>query len=103
MATEDSFSSDSTISEDDTKLEINYDKIWKWFWSILQGDCNVISRTVNITQVLGSVTVCSLLKFKIIRWLLRELICVSYLYRYQSNLSQIISKYFLQLGKKFVW
>ncbi|XP_063445351.1 transmembrane protein 94-like [Mytilus trossulus] len=66
---ESSFSSDSTISEDDTKLDVNYNKILSWFWSILQGDCSVVTRRVNITQVLGSITsLCCVDKKGILSW-----------------------------------
>jgi hypothetical protein len=59
LATQDSFSSDSTLSEDDTKLDVDYDNILHWFSSIVKGECTVVTRRVNVTQVLGSVTVSS--------------------------------------------
>lgn len=54
---EDSFSSDSDISEDEAKVDIQFSHILNLYWDIANGQGPYISRQVNIAQTLGSVTV----------------------------------------------
>jgi hypothetical protein len=54
---EDSFSSDSDISEDEAKVDIQIGQIFKLYWDIANGQGSIITRQVNIAQTLGSVTV----------------------------------------------
>lgn len=57
MLCEDSFSSDSNISEDEAKVDIQIGQILNLYWDIANGQGSIITRQVNIAQTLGSVTV----------------------------------------------
>lgn len=57
MLCEDSFSSDSDISEDEAKVDIKLNNILSLYWDLANGQGCYISRQINIAQTLGSVSV----------------------------------------------
>ncbi|XP_056019199.1 transmembrane protein 94-like isoform X2 [Ostrea edulis] len=66
---EDSFSSDSNISEDEAKVDIQIGQILNLYWDIANGQGSIITRQVNIAQTLGSVTCfCCVDKKGILSW-----------------------------------
>ncbi|XP_061182038.1 transmembrane protein 94-like [Saccostrea echinata] len=66
---EDSFSSDSDISEDEAKVDIQLGQILNLYWDIANGQGSVITRQVNIAQTLGSVSsFCCVDKKGILSW-----------------------------------
>ncbi|XP_062605012.1 transmembrane protein 94-like isoform X2 [Saccostrea cucullata] len=66
---EDSFSSDSDISEDEAKVDIQLGQILNLYWDIANGHGSVISRQINVAQTLGSVSsFCCVDKKGILSW-----------------------------------
>lgn len=54
---DDSFSTDSSISADEARIDLQWKQVLDWFKSIVLGQAHVVTRKVNITHNLGSVTV----------------------------------------------
>lgn len=54
---EDSFNTDSSISADEARIDLPWTHVLDWFKNILLGRVSVVTRKINITHVLGSVTV----------------------------------------------
>lgn len=66
---EDSFSSDSDISEDEAKVDIKLNNILSLYWDLANGQGCYISRQINIAQTLGSVSsFCCVDKKGILSW-----------------------------------
>ncbi|XP_052262626.1 transmembrane protein 94-like isoform X3 [Dreissena polymorpha] len=53
---EDSFNTDSSISADEARIDLPWTHVLDWFKNILLGRVSVVTRKINITHVLGSVT-----------------------------------------------
>ena len=54
---DDSFTTDSSISADEARIDLQWKQVLDWFKSIVLGQVHVVTRKVNITHILGSVTV----------------------------------------------
>ena len=54
---ETSFDTDSSISADEARINLQWANILDWFKVILLGKAPAVSRKINIAHILGSVTV----------------------------------------------
>lgn len=52
-----SFDTDSSISADEARVDLSWRTVLDWFKCIVTGRVQVMSRRINITHILGSVTV----------------------------------------------
>ena len=54
---ENSFDTDSSISADEARVDLNWTNILDWFKVILLGKAPAVTKKINIVHILGSVTV----------------------------------------------
>ncbi|KAK3089400.1 hypothetical protein FSP39_003342 [Pinctada imbricata] len=66
---EDSFSSDSDISEDEAKVDIHPTTVLQIFWDICMGRSDMVTGRLNVAHILGSVTsLCCVDKKGLLSW-----------------------------------
>ncbi|XP_060071400.1 transmembrane protein 94-like [Ylistrum balloti] len=66
---EDSFSTNSTISVDEARVDMDWTLVRDWFWLVLSGRAPAPTRRVNISHILGSVTsLCCVDKKGLLSW-----------------------------------
>ena len=54
---ENSFDTDSSISADEARINLQWSNILDWFKVIVLGKAPAVTRKINIVHILGSVTV----------------------------------------------
>ena len=66
---ENSFDTDSSISADEARVDLNWTSILDWFKVILMGKAPAVTKKINIVHILGSVTVSGFIDFSLLQYL----------------------------------